>query len=93
LIEDAACHRSLSEAPTRADQVRLAEETGRGLAVSTRLAHGIEAADLPPSLLRYRDTRGYLAQFDAITSGGTGVKGLSIDPEVQSATENLYVLA
>ena len=92
LIEDVVCHRSLAEALHRADQLRLAEETGRGLAVSTRLAHGISAVDLPPSLLGYRDTAGYLAQFDSVMGGGLDNQ-MPTDSELRVATGSLYHLA
>lgn len=87
LIEDVVCHRSLSEATSRADQLRLAEETGRGMAVSTRLVHGIDASALLPSLPGYRDTSGYLAQFDSVMSGRPA---LPPEAELRHATAALF---
>lgn len=96
-IENTVSYKSLAEAGDRARQIDVAYQTGRGLAVSTRLVAALGDAPLKPSLLGYRDTAGYYSQFDAVLAGTTTVEGaqeyLPADREVAEATLLQYLLA
>ncbi|MES1227249.1 MAG: phosphotransferase, partial [Armatimonadota bacterium] len=96
-IEGTISYKSLADAGDRTKQLELAEETGRGMGISTRLVSHLESGELRPSLLGYRDTSGYLAQFDAVVGGAVNLEQASAhlpgDAELADATSNLFFLS
>lgn len=95
-IPDSVSFKSLSELPTREQQLALAHQVGRGLAISADLTCTIEASNLKSSLPGYRDTHGYYAQFESILGGHRELDAvndnLPADPDVRKGTEALYIL-
>lgn len=86
--------KSLSEIVEVKERLRVAEEVGRGLALSADLSTPMSTDNLTSSLPGYRDTKGYYRQFHSILSGATSTEEaeafLPQDPEVREATEMLY---
>lgn len=96
LIENAVSYKSLSDVGDRARSLELAEELGRGLALTADLAAGVNTANLASSLPGYRDTAGYFAQFHSVLSGHRSldrVVDLPLNAEVLDSTAHLYLLA
>lgn len=95
-IGDSVAYKSLSELPSVAERLSLAEETGRGLAIYSKLTSSIEAGSVAASLPGYRDTGLYYAQFKSILSGSRTLEQaagfLPSDPVLREATERLFVL-
>lgn len=96
-IPDSVSHKSLAELPTRAEQMRAAEEMGRGLALSADFVSQMPLDGLKSSLPGYRDTDGYYRQLHSVLAGNTYLeqceKDLPLDDEVRESTESLYILA
>ncbi len=90
-------YKSLGEVADPSERLKLAAEVGRGLALNADLTSQMILDGLQPSLLGYRDTRGYFAQFRAVTSGCASAEEaapfLPTDPEVAEATATLYHLS
>jgi len=96
-IPDVVEYKSLGEVADPGERPRLAGEVGRGLALNADLTSRMSLDGLQPSLLGYRDTRGYFAQFRAVATGCVtredAAPFLPADPEVAEATEGLYRLS
>lgn len=95
-IGNSVCYKSLSEAGGKADQLRLAEELGRGLALNADFTADVPVAQLASSLPGYRDTAGYFAQFESVVNGARHldeVVDLPLNEEVRDSTQHLYTLA
>lgn len=96
LIEEAVSYKSLADVGDRQRSLEIAEELGRGLALTADLAAGVNISNLASSLPGYRDTAGYFAQFDSVLAGNRSlaqVVGLPFNQEVLDSTAHLYVLA
>lgn len=95
-IGDTVTFKSLGEVDDLDEQLKLAEEVGRGLALSADLTSPMTTENLIPSLPGYRDTRGYYRQFHSVLRGHRTVddacEWLPADPEVREATEALYLV-
>ncbi len=96
-IGDTVTYKSLSEIPDRDGQLRLAEEIGRGLALSADLTAGMPVDDIVSSLPGYRDTRGYYQQFHSVLGGCRSLDDcadrLPEDGEIRESTQMLYLVA
>ncbi|MHB8637088.1 MAG: phosphotransferase [Fimbriimonadaceae bacterium] len=68
LIPKAASFKSLADVGDREDQLALAHEVGRGLAIYADLTASIDHTNLPGSLPGYRDTAHYYRMFHAVTN-------------------------
>lgn len=68
-IPASVSYKSLGEIPDRAEQLRLAEEVGRGLAIYSDLTVDIDPTNVDGSLPGYRDTRLYYTQFHSVLAG------------------------
>lgn len=90
-------YKSLGEVADPHERLRLAGEVGRGLALNADLTSKMSLDGLQPSLLGYRDTRGYFAQFRAVKAGCAAredaAQFLPADREVAEATGALYHLS
>lgn len=87
-------YKSLSQVKGR-DPLEVAEEMGRGLALTSDFASGMSVDGLATSLPGYRDSAGYYKQFHAVLAGCTDleqVDGLPTDPEVLESTQHLHLL-
>lgn len=86
--------KSLSEVADPSERERLAEEVGRGLALSADFTSPMATDSLVPSLPGYRDTRGYFLQFRSVLAGNRSreeaLHWLPDAPEVRAATQALY---
>lgn len=86
--------KSLSEVQDLTERERLAEEVGRGLALSADFTSPMNTEALVPSLPGYRDTRGYFLQFRSVLAGNRtreeALHWLPDAPGVRAATEALY---
>ncbi len=95
-IENSVTYKSLSELPDPQQRLALAEEVGRGLALSADLSSPIEATGLAPTLPGYRDTKGYFKQFHSVLAGhrtaAEAAAFLPEDEDVRESTESLYVV-
>lgn len=84
-------YKSLSEESDRAQQLRLAEEAGRGLALYGRLTWGMSTVGLENPLPGYRQTRTYYDQFLSVLVGSRtkedALRFLPTDPVVRQSTE------
>jgi hypothetical protein len=69
MIPGCRTFKSLSEATDRAEQLALAEEAGRGLALYGRLTWDMPTAGLENPLPGYRQTRTYYDQFLSVLAG------------------------
>jgi hypothetical protein len=89
-------YKSLSEAMDRSDQLRLAEEVGKGLAIYSDLTADIDPSGIQGSLPGYRDTGLYFRQFHAVMDGCRTLEDaqslLPQDPIVRAATERHFLL-
>ncbi|MBX3095251.1 MAG: phosphotransferase [Fimbriimonadaceae bacterium] len=96
-IPDVVTFKSLSELPNRAAQLALAEQVGRGLALNADLTADLDTDRLQPSLLGYRDTFGYYAQFESVLGGHRDMDSvahlLPESEELRAATASNYVLS
>lgn len=95
-IPDCMSFKSLSELPSRAEQLAVAFQVGRGIALSAELTSSLPAKELKPSLPGYRDTQGYINQFQAVLSQSRDMDSVSellpTSEELLTNTENLYLL-
>jgi hypothetical protein len=96
-IPAAVSYKSLSEIKDRQEQLRLAEEVGRGLAIYSDLTFDIDPAGVDGSLPGYRDTGSYYGQFHSVTAGNRLLdqvqSGLPSDPILRASTEDLFLVA
>ncbi len=96
-IPDSCSYKSLSEIPDRAEQLRLAEEVGRGLAIYSDLTAHIEPSSVEGALPGYRDTGLYYRQFHSAMAGyrtpGEAAALLPDDPILRAGTELHFQVA
>lgn len=96
-IPDVVTFKSLSELPDRSAQRALGEQVGRGLALNADLTADLDTEQLRPSLLGYRDTHGYYAQFEAVLRAHRDMDSVAhlvpTDEELRAATATCYVLS
>jgi len=90
-IGGCVAYKSLGQVRSRADRLRLAEQTGRGLALFGDLTSGIDASTLSSPLPGYRDTRVYYSQLDSVMSGSRTLEDalpyVPEDPVVRETTQ------
>ncbi len=95
-IPESVTYKSLSEVEGRDNQLRLADEIGRGIAIYSDLTSSIDPSKIAGSLPGYRDTAIYYAQFHSVMSQNRkleDVDALPSDPAVRSSTQQHYLLA
>lgn len=96
-IQGIVSYKSLSEVEGREEQLRLAEEVGRGLAVYGDLTNSIDPQTVRGSLPGYRNTELYYHEFHSVCAGNTDLsqveRGLPTDPELRRSTQALFTLA
>lgn len=90
-------YKSLSEVSDRESQLKLAEETGRGLAIYSDLTSCIEPDSIKSALPGYRNTDLYFKQFRAVLAGCRTLEEahdwLPDDHEVCAATKHHFVVS
>jgi hypothetical protein len=95
-ISDTQTFRSLNEILDRREQLRLAEEAGKGLALFNALTAGMDAHKLACPLPGYRDTRFYFNQLMSVTAGCRTVEEaapyLPADPFVRRSNEHHFLI-
>lgn len=69
LIPGSASFKSLADVGPRVDQLALAVEVGKGLAMYADLTSSIDPSNLAGSLPGYRDTAHYYRMFHSVTAG------------------------
>jgi N-acetylhexosamine 1-kinase len=95
-IPETLTYKSLSEVPDRAEQLRLAEEIGRGIAIYSTLTASIDPDGIEGSLPGYRDTGIYYRQLHSILAKNRSlleVDSLPDDLIVRSSTAHHFLLA
>lgn len=96
-IPDSVSYKSLSEIPDRADQLDLAEEVGKGLAIYSDLTASIPASSVEGSLPGYRDTGLYYRQFHSVMQESRTLRDagslLPEDPILRASTEKHFLVA
>jgi hypothetical protein len=96
-IPRSACYKSLSEAIDRDDQLHLAEEVGRGLAIYADLTSSVDSTTVEPSLPGYRDAGLYYRQFHSVMAGNRTLEEaaglLPQDPIIRSSTQAHFTVA
>jgi hypothetical protein len=89
-IPNSRSYKSLSEVESREEQLRLASEMGRGLAIYSDLTSCIKPAGVEGSLPGYRDTGLYYRQFHSVMAGnrtmGDAAALLPDDPILRTST-------
>lgn len=68
-IPDTVSYKSLNEIADKTERLRIASETGRGLALFGDLTSTVDVAQLANPLPGYRDTRLYFRQFESVLAG------------------------
>ena len=95
-IEGTANYKSLNDVPAE-EQIAVAREVGRGLAIYSDLTASIDPDSIVTSLPGYRDTRTYFRQFHASLAGHTSVADvehlLPEWPEARAASERHFLCA
>lgn len=92
------CHtfKSLSELRTRTEQLRIAEDAGRGLAVYCDLTAEMDISRLENPLPGYRETGVYFAQLKSVLEGHQTVEDaaefLPLDRTVRQSTQQHFRL-
>ncbi len=81
--------KSLGATGDRPDQLRIAEEMGRGLALNADLTSDLHPDHIETALLGYRNTPLYIDQYRAIVSDSPA-NLLPEDHDLRSATETLF---
>ncbi len=96
-IPASVSYKSLSEIEDREEQLRLAEEVGRGLAIYSDLTSDIDPSSVEGSLPGYRDTKLYYNQFhSAMACNRTleqAAESLPSDPILRASTEQHFLVA
>jgi hypothetical protein len=96
-IPDSCSYKSLSEVEGRENQLALAAEVGRGLAIYSDLTSKIDPDSVEGSLPGYRDTGLYYRQFHSTLLGhrslGDAVALLPHDPTLRASTEKHFLVA
>lgn len=95
-ISDCMAYKSLSEIPLRQDQIRIAEEAGRGLALFGDFSSDIDTSDMENPLPGYRDTKNYYQQLKSVLAGNRNLQQaaeyLPEDPILRQSTEQHFLL-
>ncbi len=90
-ISDCRTFKSLAEVGSRARQLEVATEAGRGLALYADLTAGVKVAGLENPLPGYRETRLYYRQFHSVMAGNQtfeeAVAFLPEDRRLRESTE------
>jgi len=96
-IPASVSYKSLGEIRNRNEQLRLAEEAGRGLAIYSDLTTDIDPSGIDGSLPGYRDTGLYYAQFHSVMAGNRTLdqarNALPEDAIVRSSTAQLFLVS
>lgn len=96
-IPNSRSYKSLSELPSRAEQLRVAYEMGRGLAIYSDLTSSIDPSGVEGSLPGYRDTGLYYRQFHSVMDGnrsmGDAATYLPDDPILRTSTGPHFLVA
>jgi hypothetical protein len=96
-IPTCVSYKSLSEVPNRSEQLAIAEEIGRGIAIYSDLTSSIDPTTIDGSLPGYRDTALYYGQFHSVMERNRSLdearKHLPADPIVRGSTEQHFLLA
>jgi N-acetylhexosamine 1-kinase len=89
-------YRSLSEIADRHEQLRIAEEAGKGLALFGALTSAMNPSQIGCPLAGYRDTRIYYDQLHSVLAGNRTVSRarawLPADPTVRQSTEQYFLV-
>jgi hypothetical protein len=89
-------YKSLSDVGSRRDQLQIAEETGKGLAIFGDLTSTMDVSNLENPLPGYRDTRLYFDQFKSVLQENRKLKQvekiLPDDPVIRQSTEQHYLV-
>lgn len=89
-------YKSLSDVGSRTDQLQIAEETGKGLAIFGDLTSTMDVSKLENPLPGYRDTRLYFDQFKSVLQENRKLKQvaeiLPDDPVLRQSTEQHYLV-
>ncbi len=95
-IPECRTYKSLSEVSNREEQLSLAEEAGRGLAIYGDLTSDMDISGLVSPLPGYRDTRVYFDQLHSILLGSRTLEQadalLPRDPVVRQSTEQHFLV-
>lgn len=95
-IPNCRTYKSLGELPSRMDQLRVAEEAGRGLAMFGDFTAGMDISGLENPLPGYRDTRVYFNQFKSVLDGNKTLEDaagwLPEDPVIRQSTQQHFHL-
>jgi len=98
MVKIAGCRtfKSLGEVPDRDDQLALAEQAGRGLAIYGDLTADMDTSGLVSPLPGYRNTRVYFDQLHSVLLGNRTLDEaaplLPDDPIVRQSTEQHYLI-
>ncbi len=96
-ITDVSSYKCLEEIPTRAGQLKLAQEVGRGLAIYSDLTSSIDPSTIEGSLLGYRDTSLYYREFHSVMAGNRDLSAaapfMPEDPIVRAGTERHFLVS
>ncbi|MBS1702019.1 MAG: phosphotransferase [Armatimonadetes bacterium] len=96
-IPDSITYKSLSEVDCREEQLRLASEVGRGLAIYSDLTSCIKPHSIEGSLPGYRDTGLYYRQFHSVIAGnrslGDAAALLPDDPILRTSMGPHFLVA
>lgn len=96
-IPESCSYKSLSEIESRSEQLRMASEVGRGLAIYSDLTSSIKPHTVEGSLPGYRDTGLYYRQFHSVTAGnrslGDAAALLPDDPILRTSMGPHFLVA
>lgn len=96
-IPESCSYKSLSEIDSRDEQLRMASEVGRGLAIYSDLTSCIKPNTVEGSLPGYRDTGLYYRQFHSVTAGnrslGDAAALLPDDPILRTSMGPHFLVA
>jgi hypothetical protein len=96
LIPSSIAYKSLSEVKGRAEQLKIATQVGRGLAIYSDLTSTIDPTTIQGSLPGYRDTGLYFRQFHSVMTGNRSLQSASSllpqDPIVRASTEHHFLV-
>lgn len=95
-IPRSVSYKSLSETRDRREQLWIAEQVGKGLAIYSDLTASIDPTSIQGSLPGYRDTGLYYRQFHSIMAGNRNLDEaaalLPQDPIVRASTEQHFLV-
>ncbi len=96
-IPESCSYKSLSEIESRTEQLRMASEVGRGLAIYSDLTSSIKPQSVEGSLPGYRDTGLYYRQFHSVIAGnrslGDAAALLPDDPILRTSMGPHFLVA